>query len=120
MYFITLEVKTAEALYQLGLEDPTVVSFLTEILSNAVVITSAERAKTKITLKRDLYLSGLQTKLKKYLKEPSATKLFKLTQDLFQELDTELNSYVKEHECLPSPYVLFKKERNKLFITRMK
>ena len=120
MYFIKMEVTAAEALYNFGLEEPSIVPFLSEILQNAVMITSSERAGSLITLNRELYLTGLQNKLKRSLPEPTAGKLSDLTNTLFDEVAVLLELEATKHECIAMPYKLFKKERNTLFITRTK
>lgn len=120
MYFIKMEVTTADALYNFGLKNPKVVPFIGEVLCNAVLICSANRAGSKTSLNKEMYLKTLLQRLRTNIDDDTSDAFLTLAKDLFNEIDDKLEEEIIKHECRPMEYKLFKKERSSIFITRVK
>lgn len=120
MYFIKMEVTTADTLYNFGLKNPKVVPFIGEALCNAVLICSANRAGSKTTLNKEMYLKALLQRLRTNSDNDTSDTFLSLVRELFIEIDAKLEEEIIKHECRPMEYKLFKKERSSIFITRVK
>ena len=120
MYFIKMEVTTADALYNFGLKQPKVVPYIGEALCNAVLICSAVRAGSKTNLKKEPYLNELQRRVKTLTNDETANAFIALVADMFDEVHLRLDEVAIRHECKPMEYKLFKKERGTIYIVRVK